>query len=58
MSQLEQTTPEEEHRWHYYTGNQIPWIVRVIWLLFWCFAAFYLVRYFFPTVQREMVTPP
>jgi hypothetical protein len=55
---LEQPTPEEEHRYQYYTGNQIPWYVRLIWMLFWCFAAYYAVRYFFPAVQREMVTPP
>lgn len=57
-SEVEEQTPEEEHRYQYYTGNQIPWYVRLIWILFWCFAAYYTVRYFFPAVQREMVTPP
>jgi hypothetical protein len=57
-SEVEQPTPEDESRYQYYTGNQIPWFVRLMWLAFWCFAAYYTVRYFFPAVQREMVTPP
>ena len=31
----EQTTPEQEHIYHYYRGNEIPWYIRVIWLGFW-----------------------
>jgi hypothetical protein len=57
-SPVEQMTVEEEHRYQYYTGNSIPWYVRLIWLLFWVFAAVYMVKYFFPSVQREMITPP
>jgi hypothetical protein len=55
---LEQTTAEEEHRYQYYTGNSIPWYIRLMWLMFWVFAAVYMVKYFFPAVQREMITPP
>jgi hypothetical protein len=55
---VEQTTVDEEHRYQYYTGNNIPWYIRLMWLLFWVFAAVYMVKYFFPSVQREMITPP
>lgn len=49
---------EQEHRFHHYTGNDIPWYVRLIWILFWIFAIYYAVRYFLPMIQVEMVTPP
>ena len=55
---LEQTTPQEDHRYHYYTGSRIPWYLRLMWLLFWCFSAYYAIRFFFPALQQEIVTPP
>jgi hypothetical protein len=57
-SSVDNRTPEEEHRYHHYTGNSIPWYVRLIWVLFWVFAIYYAVTYFLPTMQEEMVTPP
>ncbi len=54
----DQTTPEQEHVWHYYRGNQIPWYVRVIWLGFWIFTVYYIIQNFFPAMQVEMVLPP
>lgn len=55
---LEQTTPEQEHVYHYYRGNEIPWYVRVIWLGFWIGTVYYIIRYFFPAMQVELVLPP
>lgn len=51
-------TAEVEHRYHQYTGNRIPWYVRLIWLLFWIFAVYYTVVYLIPTMQIEMISPP
>ena len=48
----------EEHRYHSYTGNRIPWYVRMIWIGFWIFAIYYVVTYLFPTLQTEIVDPP
>ncbi len=54
----EYETPAEEHRYHTYRGNVIPWYVRFIWLLFWIFAVTYAIQYFLPAIQREMLSPP
>ncbi len=58
MTQLDPSSAEAEHRYHHYTGNVIPWYVRLIWLLFWGFTIYYTVQYLFPAVQTEMVSPP
>ncbi len=58
MSNIEQSGPGEEHRFHRYRGNVIPWFVRVMWLGFWIFAVVYVLKYFLPALQIEMVTPP
>lgn len=58
MIEVEQPDPRQEHTYHYYTGNRIPWYVRLIWVFFWCFAIYYMVKYFLPTFQVEMVSPP
>ncbi len=58
MSVVEQTSPEQEHRHHNYTGSEIPWYVRLIWVLFWIFAIYYGISYFLPAIQREMPAVP
>lgn len=58
MPQLDPSSAEAEHRYHHYTGNEIPWYVRLIWLLFWGFTIYYTIQYLFPAVQTEMVSPP
>ncbi|MFK7820268.1 MAG: hypothetical protein AB8G99_16215 [Planctomycetaceae bacterium] len=55
---VEQPTAEEEHRFHHYTGNMIPWYVRLIWVGFWVFAIYYAITYMLPTMQEELVSPP
>ncbi len=54
----ENTTPEQDHAYHYYRGNEIPWYIRVIWLGFWIGTVYYVIRYFFPAMQVELVLPP
>lgn len=49
---------ESEHQFHNYTGNRIPWYVRLIWIGFWTFVVIYTVRYLFPAMQIELVSPP
>lgn len=58
MPQLDPSSAEAEHRFHHYTGNEIPWYVRLIWMLFWGFTIYYTIQYLFPAVQSEMVSPP
>lgn len=57
MGDVPDTSAKEEHRFHYYTGNAIPWYVRLIWVLFWCFIIYYGIRYFLPDMQTEVLTP-
>ncbi len=54
----EQTTPEAEHVFHHYRGNVIPWYVRLIWVGFWIGSVYYIIKYFFPAMQIELVSPP
>ena len=58
MVDTSETTAEFEHQYHHYTGNRIPWYVRLIWIGFWCFAVYYTIRYLFPGIQTELITPP
>ena len=51
-------SPQAEGRFHTYVGNRIPWYVRFIWLLFWIFAVYYVIRYLFPDLQNEFVNLP
>ena len=46
-----------EGRFHDYTGNEIPWYVRLMWLGFWILAIVYTIQYLFPAVQRELFQP-
>ena len=55
---VEQPTPETEHSFHHYRGNVIPWYVRAIWIGFWIFMVYYIIRYFFPAMQIELISPP
>ncbi|MEZ6060812.1 MAG: hypothetical protein R3C19_10645 [Planctomycetaceae bacterium] len=57
-SNVEQPSPREEHTFHHYRGNVIPWYVRLIWVGFWIGAVVYIIRYFFPAMQVELLLPP
>jgi hypothetical protein len=43
-----------ERRFHSYTGNDIPWYVRLMWLGFWVLAVVYTIRFLFPALQAEL----
>lgn len=62
-AKTERALPEDdsahrEGRYHTYTGNRIPWYVRLIWLMFWVFAVSYVFLYLFPALQVEITNPP
>ena len=57
MNSIDQQTPADDSRYHRYTSNAIPWFVRLIWLGFWVFAIYYTVRYLFPGLQTELLSP-
>jgi len=54
MTPSDPTTPESDQRYHDYTGNAIPWYVRVIWIGFWIFAIAYTILYVFPSLRAEL----
>ncbi len=55
---FDKTTPEEDLLYHRYEGNAIPWFVRGIWILFWCYAITYVVLWLLPSLQSELLSPP
>ncbi len=55
---VEKTTAEEEGIYLQYTGNAIPWYVRLIWIIFWCGAIAYVVTWYLPALQSELLAPP
>lgn len=52
------SSAEAEGRFHNYTGNRIPWYVRLVWVLFWTFAVYYTLQYLFPAMRIELTSPP
>jgi hypothetical protein len=56
--ELEQGTVEAESRYHHYTGNDIPWYVRAMWLGFWILAVAYTIQWLFPALQVELFQKP
>lgn len=55
---FDKTSAEEENTFHHYVGNEIPWFLRGIWVLFWCFAIAYIVAWLIPSLQTELISPP
>lgn len=45
---------QSEGQYHSYTGNMIPWFVRLMWLGFWILAVVYTVKFLFPAIQTEL----
>ncbi|MFO0901169.1 MAG: hypothetical protein U0836_27400 [Pirellulales bacterium] len=58
MSPVEPGSAESEGRNHRYVGNEIPWYVRLIWIGFWIFAAYYTIAYLFPALRVELFVQP
>ena len=55
---FDKTTPEEENRFHHYTGNAIPWFVRGIWIIFWCYAITYVVLWLLAVTPVGIAVAP
>lgn len=51
-------SPTSEGRFHNYRTNTIPFVVHIIWILFWIGAVYYLIQYLLPALRLEIVTPP
>jgi hypothetical protein len=58
MSQTDRGSAASEGRFHHYTGNQIPWYIHLLWILFWSFVAYYLLQYLIPMIPVELQSPP
>ena len=58
MPETRPGAPEAEHRFHNYTGNDIPWYVRAIWIGFWVFAITYTIRYLLRAMLVELIPRP
>ncbi len=55
---LENGTAREESRYHNYVGSKIPWYLHLMWVIFWCFAAWYVIGLLLPALRVELTTPP
>lgn len=58
MSEVETTTAEDEGRFHSYVGSKIPWPIHLLWVLFWCLAAWYVLAFLLPALKIELTTYP
>ena len=54
----ETASAPEEGRFHNYVGHQIPWAVRLLWVLFWSASAWYVIKWLLPALQTELISPP
>jgi hypothetical protein len=54
MDSVERTAAEAEGHYHHYSGNAIPWYVRLMWIAFWTFAILYAIRFLIPSLQLEL----
>ena len=54
----EKDTPEAEQQNHRYIGNEVPWYIHVLWLLFWVFTIGYVLSYLVPALRTELLSPP
>jgi hypothetical protein len=58
MTEIDDVSAEREHQYHHYSGNRIPWYVRLMWLGFWVLAIAYAVRFLFPSIRSELFELP
>ncbi|MDA1179850.1 MAG: hypothetical protein O2931_13755 [Planctomycetota bacterium] len=54
MVEVKPNSIESDDKFHHYTGNVIPWFVRLMWLGFWVFAIGYTIRFLFPALQADL----
>lgn len=55
---VESGTAQEEGRFLNYVGHQIPWFLRVMWILFWGLSAWYVLQWLLPALRVELLSPP
>lgn len=55
---IDEGAADVERQYHHYTGNRIPWYIRLLWVLFWIFAISYTLSYLFPALRGELTNPP
>jgi hypothetical protein len=58
LADVEGASAEVEGRFLNYVGHQIPWYVRLLWLLFWCLSAWYVIHFLLPALDSELLSPP
>jgi hypothetical protein len=54
-TEIDTATADVEGQYHAYEGSRIPWYVRLIWILFWVFAVYYVIKYLFPDLQFQFL---
>jgi hypothetical protein len=50
--------PDLEKQQLSYQGHELPWFVHLMWVSFWAFAIYYVLRYLLPALQTEWLNPP
>ncbi len=55
---METGTAPEEGKFLNYVGHEIPWFVRLVWIVFWCASIAYVIRWLLPALQSELLSPP
>ncbi|MCA9253988.1 MAG: hypothetical protein KDA33_00055 [Phycisphaerales bacterium] len=51
MSQEHYDAPAEENRFHTYSTHHIPWYIRIMWVVFWVLAIYYVVKWAVPMAK-------
>ena len=54
--EFKRTAIEADDTYHHYTGNRIPWFVRLIWIGFWVLAIVYTIRFLLWIVDDGLLT--
>jgi hypothetical protein len=55
---VDNATAQDESRFHHYVGSTIPWYVHLLWVVFWCFAAWYVIGLLLPALRSELAPAP
>ncbi len=52
MTSDQQTSAEQEGRFHTYDTHHIPWYVRAMWVTFWVGSIWYIIQYAIPMAKN------
>lgn len=53
-----ETSPQAEARYHTYRTHRIPIYVRLMWVGFYCLAAWYVLQFMFPSIREDFQVEP